>query len=148
VVVVALCTMLAACGGGGGSGVAATTSTTLGRYSPSEVLGWVTPTLDNGASFLSNVPATASPAQLLADAAPLHTAAVVSVRELGEITWTGALRPDERRLHKALQQLSSLTAGPAGTIDRARVQSSVDRARAALHDLTSAVAKHGGRSRS
>jgi len=143
----ALCTMLAACGGGGGSGVAATTSTTLGRYSPSEVLGWVTPTLDNGVSFLSSAPPTASPAQLLADVAPLHTAAVVSVRELGEITWTGSLRTDERRLRRALQQLSVLTDGPAGTIDRARVQSSINQARAALRDLTSAVAKRGGRSR-
>jgi hypothetical protein len=107
----------------------------------------VTPTLNNGASFLSNVSAAASPAQLLAAAAPLHTAAVVSVRELGEITWTGSLHPDEQRLRKALQQLSVLTAGPADAIDRARVQSSITRTRAALRVLTSAVVKRGGGAR-
>jgi hypothetical protein len=136
---VASSVVLAGCASGAPAEPTAPTTTTLGAFSPADVLGWVTPTVENGLSFVGAAVAAPTKAQRAADVRPLHTAASVSIHELGEITWGGSLVGDERKLLRALRHLVAVIALPSGRAFGVHLGSSVTEVRAALAALAHAV---------
>ncbi len=105
--------LLAGCSSGGTVGLPSTTTTTL--YTHAQVLDWVIPTLGNGISFVGSAPPDPTEAQLVASTRPLNTAASVSIHELSEVPWGGALRADENALVKELVHIETLTASSPGS---------------------------------
>ncbi len=133
----AVAVLLAGCSSAGTVGLPSTTTTTL--YSHAQVLGWVTPTLGNGISFVGSAPPDATGAQLSAATRPLDTAASVSIHELAEVPWGGALRSDEKALVKELMRIETLTASPPGSGYLDEVETDIAAARTDLQRLSGAV---------
>ncbi len=104
----------------GGSGPESTTSTVASQYSHAQVLGWVTPTLDNGISLVRSVAPGSTDAQLLVAAGNLATACAVSAHELGQTTWAGTAGREEAALATTLGRVQELVAQPpaAGLADQ------------------------------
>ena len=120
-------------------GLPSTTTTTL--YTHAQVLGWVTPTLGNGISFVGSAPPDPTEAQLVASTRPLSTAASVSIHELAEVPWSGSLRPDEKALLEELVRIERVTAsspsGGSGYLDE--VEADIAALRTDLQRLSDAV---------
>jgi hypothetical protein len=117
----------------------APTTGAASAFTRTQVLSWVTPTLDNGFSFVSSVPADASAAQLASDSRPLHTAASVSLHDLSEVPWTGSLQPDEQTLVKALEHIDAVTMTMPGSAYLESLDSDISNAKSALRTLSQAV---------
>ena len=90
----------------------ALTTTTITGNTPSQVVGWVTPTLNNGIAFVNGVPPGAPLAQLVRAAQTLSTACVASENELKETTWTGQALVAKTALNSSLAQTVALVAKP------------------------------------
>jgi len=120
-------------------GLPSTTTTTL--YTHAQVLGWVTPTLGNGISFVGSAPPNPTGAQLYASTRPLYTAASVSIHELAEVPWSGSLQSDEKALVKELVRIETVTVSSpsAGPGYLARVQTGIAAVRTDLQLLSDAV---------
>jgi hypothetical protein len=78
------------------------------------VLSWVTPTLGNGISFVGSLSSGSTTEQMTAASRPLGAAAPVSLHELAQVSWNGALQPSEKELVNALLRIEKLTAVPPG----------------------------------
>ena len=112
--------LVAACGGHGR--VAAPTpptpptfavTTTITGYTQSQVLGWVTPTLNNGIAFVSSVPPNAPYARLLRAAQSLSTACTVAHNELHQVSWDGRAQAAEAALDSTLEETIALVTNPS-----------------------------------
>jgi hypothetical protein len=133
----AVAVLLAGCSSGGTVGLPSTTTTTL--YTHAQVLGWVTPTLGNGISFVGSAPPEPTGAELSASTRPLNTAASVSIHELAEVPWGGALRSDEKALVKELVHIETITASSPGSGYLDQVETDIAAARTDLQWLSDAV---------
>ena len=129
--------LLAGCSAGSQMGLPPTTTTAA--FTHSQVLGWVTPTLNNGISFAGSISPDDSPAQMSVLSQPLRTAAQVSRQDLAEVPWTGTLRSTEEDLVAALVRLTALTAGTPGQGYRERLEADIARAEVDLKKLSRAV---------
>lgn len=115
------------------------TTTTTAAFTHAQVLGWVTPTLDNGMSLVGSAPPGSTGEQLFAASRPLGAATYESIRELAQVTWDGRLQKDENALVKALHRLEVLTASQPGPTYGGALQSDILGATRALTSLTAAV---------
>jgi len=115
------------------------TSQTTAAYTHAQVLGWVTPTLDNGFSFVQAAAPGASAEQMFAASRPLSTASSVSLHELARIPWLGPLQPKEKSLVKALVALEVLTTRSPGPAYVRQLEADIHTAQAALGELHRAV---------
>ena len=108
--------LVAGCGGGSTPGATPvpTTRTTvvMSGYTPAQVLGWVTPTLQNGASLVSGLAPSATDAEVSAGAKQLAVACGVSLGELAQTTWTGTAHRDEQALAATVTKIQALIADP------------------------------------
>jgi len=109
---VSLPALLAACSAGA---TMSAPSTTRPPFTHSQVLGWVSANIENGASFISSISDGVAIQQLVSDSRPLVAAATDSLSELSEIPWAGPLSLDERRLVAAVIGLRTLTSRPPGS---------------------------------
>ncbi len=91
---------------------ALSTTTTITGYTDAQVVGWVTPTLDNGIAFVTGLPAGAPYARVLRAAQSLSTACAVAQGELDQVSWTGHAAEDKTSLYSALSQTVALVARP------------------------------------
>jgi hypothetical protein len=130
--------LLAGCATGAASDPSSAPTTTS-EFTHAQVLGWVTPTLDNGLSLLATVPHGATAAQLATSSQPLRTAVSVSLNELREVPWAGPLKRDETSLVKALMRLEDLTGSTPGPAYLTQLGDNAQGAKKALQVLTSKV---------
>jgi hypothetical protein len=132
-----LVVLLAGCSG---HPKAATPAATPSPFTRSQVLGWITPTLGNGISLVGSAPPGASAVQLAAATQPLNTAVSVSLHELGQASWNGSLRIDEKSLVRALNHIKTLTATtPTGPAYLMRLDADIAGAEGALRALATQV---------
>jgi hypothetical protein len=89
-------------------------TSTTGAFTHTQVLSWVTPTLGNGISFVGSLSSGSTTEQMTAASRPLGAAAPVSLHELAQVSWNGALQPSEKELVNALLRIEKLTAVPPG----------------------------------
>jgi hypothetical protein len=108
-------------------------------YSHTQVLGWVTPTLANGISLVGSLSPNSSATELVSSSQPLKTAATVSLHELSQVSWNGALGKDERTLVATLKRIGTLTGTAPGPDYLAKLDAGVDRTQKALQVLARAV---------
>jgi hypothetical protein len=131
------CVLLAGCSAGSPIGLPSTTTTAA--FTHAQVLGLVTPTLKNGIAFVGSISRGDSPAQMSVLSRPLRTAALVSRQDLAQVSWTGALRPNEEDLVATLGRLAALTAGAPGQRYLERLEADIGRVEADLKELNRAV---------
>ena len=112
---------------------------TTAVYTHAQVLGWVTPTLDNGFSFVQSAAPNASVEQMFAASRPLSTASSVSLHELARIPWQGPLEPKEKALVKALAALETLTTRTPGLAYVSQLKADIRMTQGALEALHRAV---------
>jgi hypothetical protein len=115
-------------------------STTTAAFTHAQVLSWVTPSLRNGISFVGSVPPTATTEQMFAASRPLSAAASVSLHELAQVPWPGALQRSEKKLVKALMLIETLTVAPPGPSYLSRLDGDILIVKGALQALNRAVA--------
>lgn len=130
--------LLAGCGSNSRRAVPAprpTPSTTAPPYSEGQVLGWVTPTLNNGISLVHSLPPGSSDAQLLPAAEELKTASSVAVRELGQTSWAGAAHQAESSLTSTLAQTEALVTSPPSVGFASRLNAYIQSITSELHTL-------------
>jgi hypothetical protein len=129
--------LLAGCTTGAQSGLPSTTTTAA--FTHSQVLGWVTPTMENGIAFVASISPSDTPTQMAALSRPLRAAALVSRQELAEVTWTGTVQRSEADLVATLVRLEALTAGAPGRGYVERLKADIGRAEVDLMELNRAV---------
>jgi hypothetical protein len=135
---VSLSALLAGCATGAASSPSSAPTTTS-EFTHAQVLGWVTPTLENGLSLVGTAPPGATPAQLATSSQPLHTAVSVALGELREVSWPGAMKRDETSLVNALTRLENLTGSTPGPAYLTQLGHDAQGAKAALQRLTEKV---------
>jgi hypothetical protein len=122
-----------------GSSAPVPSSTTQPAFTHAQVLGWITPTLDNGSSFLGTLPTDVAAEQIFDDSRPLAVATSVSLHELAEVSWTGRLDLPERRLRVTLERIEDLTSTPPGPGYRNDLGADTQQAQSALTSLKRSV---------
>ena len=133
-----LVVILAGCTASPSANLPSTTNST-GPITHSQVLGWVTPTLANGVSFVASLSSSSTTEQMFADSRPLSTAVSVSLHELAEVPWNGAFQGKERELVEALERIKNLTAAAPGPGYLDRLDHDVVAAQGSLRALHRAV---------
>jgi hypothetical protein len=114
-------------------------STTRPAFTHAQVLGWVTPTLGNGFSFVGSLSASSTAEQMFAASRPLSSAVSVSLRDLAEVPWRGTLEPREKSLARALVRVRNLTAMPPGPAYLEQLDGAIHSVQGSLQALTHAV---------
>ena len=108
-------------------------------YTEAQVLGWITPTVDNGVSFVVTLPPGASAAQLFRASQSLSVACGVARHELAETTWTGPAAGDTSALSGTLGQVVTLVATHPGLGFAQMLDVDVQRVSEGLKRLTADV---------
>jgi hypothetical protein len=114
--------------------------TTTAPFTHAQVMSWVTPTLANGITFAGSLSLNSTADQMLAASRPLSTAAAVSLRELAEVSWTGALQPREMELATALMRIKNLTAASPGPAYLGHLDKDIVAVQGALRALNHSIA--------
>jgi hypothetical protein len=114
-------------------------TTTTSAFTRTQVLGWITPTLENGVSLVVSTPTGASAAQLASASQALNTAVSISLRDLAQVSWSGSLSGDERALAKELMRLEVTTSKATGSSNLATLDADVASTQGALQALNRAV---------
>jgi hypothetical protein len=122
-----------------GTAVHTESPTTTSAFTHRQVLGWITPTLENGDSLVASVPPGASAAQLTSASGALNTAVTVSLHDLGQVSWGGSLSGREKALAKALVGIEMATSKAPGSSYQVTLEADAARAQADLQALNHAV---------